>query len=82
MADKKKGLPEALEGLTRMIRAACYALYGGVGPASDHIKGVGRTRLYDRMKSPDELTLAELRAIRTSLQMDKAQLLEQIGKVI
>ena len=82
MADKKKGLPEAMDGLARMIRAAAYALYGGVGPASDHIKGVGRTRLYDRLKAPEELTLAELRAIRTSLGMDKVQLLEQIGKVI
>ncbi len=72
----------ALDGLVMLIKSSAYAAHGGLGPASAHIRGMSKTRLYERMKRPEELTIAELRELRTALKMDKNRLLEQLGEVI
>ena len=71
-----------LDGLVLLIKSSAYAAHGGLGPASAHIRGMSKTRLYERMKRPEELTVSELREIRKGTKMNKDELLEQLKKVL
>lgn len=71
-----------LKKLVDLIRGTAYLLYGGIGPASDHVKGMSQTRFYGRMKKPEDLTIEELREIRKGLRLDRDQMLAYLREVI
>ena len=73
---------DALDELALDIKSRCYAVYGSVWNAGESMQVLSRNKLYARVKNPEELTIAELRELRTSLKMDKNKLLEQLGEVI
>ena len=75
---------DVLDELVLDIKSRCYAMYGSVWNAGESMTGgaLSRNKLYARVKNPEELTIAELRELRTALKMDKNKLLEQLGEVI
>lgn len=68
--------------LAKVLKVSAFAEFGSVGAAGEKLKTMCPSTFYAKVKTPEKMTIEELRDVRRTCKADKEALLDVLRRIL
>lgn len=68
--------------LGKLLRVCAFAEFGSIGAAGEKLKTMGQSTFYAKVKTPEKMTIEELRDVRRTCKADKEAFIDLLRRIL